>query len=86
VGIRVGGRWARADDAELRLTWMGLISQAGVAIGLAAIVADAYPERGSQLSALLLSLIAVNQIVGPVLFRRALDAAGEVGDEVGMAK
>lgn len=86
VGVRLGGRWARAADAELRLTWMGLISQAGVAIGLAAIVADAYPERGSQLSALLLSLIAVNQIVGPVLFRRALGAAGEVGDEVATAK
>jgi Kef-type K+ transport system membrane component KefB len=86
VGVRVGGWWARAGDAELRLTWMGLISQAGVAIGLAAIVADAYPERGSQLSALLLSLIAVNQIVGPVLFRRALGAAGEVGEETGAAK
>lgn len=80
VGVRIGARWAHAGEAESRLTWMGLISQAGVAIGLAAIVADAYPERGAQLSALLLSLIAVNQIVGPVLFRRALGSAGEIGD------
>jgi Kef-type K+ transport system membrane component KefB len=78
LGVRVGGLWGRAGDSELRLTWMGLISQAGVAIGLAAIVAEAYPERGAQLSALLLSLIAVNQIIGPVLFRRALGRAGEV--------
>lgn len=78
LGMRIGGVWGRAGDAELRLTWMGLISQAGVAIGLAAIVAEAYPERGAQLSALLLSLIAVNQIVGPILFRRALGRAGEV--------
>jgi Kef-type K+ transport system membrane component KefB len=78
LGMRIGGLWGKAGEAELRLTWMGLISQAGVAIGLAAIVAEAYPERGAQLSALLLSLIAVNQIVGPVLFRRALGRAGEV--------
>jgi uncharacterized membrane protein YgaE (UPF0421/DUF939 family) len=57
---------------------MGLISQAGVAIGLAAIVAEAYPERGAQLSALMLALIAVNETIGPVLFRRALGRAGEV--------
>lgn len=80
VGIRVGGRWARAGEAERRLTWMGLISQAGVAIGLAAIVAEAYPERGAQLSALLLALIAVNETIGPILFRRALGSAGEIGD------
>lgn len=83
LGLRLGGRWAGVSEQERRLTWMGLISQAGVAIGLAAIVAEAYPERGAQLSALLLALIAVNETVGPILFRRALGSAGEVGEPVG---
>jgi Kef-type K+ transport system membrane component KefB len=78
TGIRVGSKWAGAGEPERSLTWMGLISQAGVAIGLAAIVAEAYPERGAQLSALMLALIAVNETIGPVLFRRALGRAGEV--------
>jgi hypothetical protein len=56
---------------------MGLVSQAGVAIGLAAIVADAYPVRGAALRGLLLALIAVNETAGPILFRRALQSAGE---------
>lgn len=77
AGVRVGGRWAGASEDERRLAWMGLVSQAGVAIGLAAIVADAYGELGGHLRALLLGLIAVNETVGPVLFRRALDASGE---------
>jgi hypothetical protein len=77
TGMRLGGRWARAGAPERRYAWMGLISQAGVAIGLATIVADAYPEQGAVLSTLLLALIAVNETVGPVLFRRAIVASGE---------
>jgi Kef-type K+ transport system membrane component KefB len=80
TGIQVGGRWAGATEDQRNLTWMGLISQAGVAIGLASIVAQAYPERGAQLSALLLALIAVNETFGAVLFRRALGKAREVGE------
>lgn len=77
VGTRVGGRWARAGQQERRFVWMGLFSQAGVAIGLATIVADAYPVLGNYLRGLLLALIAVNESVGPILFRRALARSGE---------
>lgn len=77
VGTRLGGRWAGMEREERRYVWMGLVSQAGVAIGLATIVAEAYPERGGELQALLLALIAINQTVGPLLFRRALVASGE---------
>jgi hypothetical protein len=56
---------------------MGLISQAGVAIGLATIVGEAYPARGAELRGLLLALIALNETVGPILFRRALAYSGE---------
>jgi Kef-type K+ transport system membrane component KefB len=78
VGCRLGARWARAELVEQRYAWMGLVSQAGVAIGLVALVSGLYPEAGSQMRTLLLSLIAVNQIVGPILFRRALVASGEL--------
>jgi Kef-type K+ transport system membrane component KefB len=75
AGSRVGGRWAGASREEQRYVWMGLVSQAGVAIGLAAIVAEAYGDLGANMGALLLALIAVNETVGPILFRRALDAS-----------
>ena len=78
AGTRLGARWAGAGAPETRYAWMGLISQAGVAIGLSSIVAQAYPEQGQVLNALLLALIAINETVGPILFRRGLDAAGEV--------
>lgn len=77
-GVKLGGWWARTEGRETRYVWMGLVSQAGVAIGLAAILAEAYPERGPYLAGMLLALIAVNETVGPILFRRALDKSGEV--------
>ena len=76
-GVQLGARWAGAEPEVRRYAWMGLISQAGVAIGLSAIVAEAYPEQGVALGTLLLALIAINETVGPILFRRALTAARE---------
>ena len=77
LGTWLGGRWAGAPH-EGKYVWMGLVSQAGVAIGLASAVAQAYPLRGGQLRTIFLALIAVNQTFGPVLFRRALVQSGEL--------
>lgn len=82
AGTRLGGRWARLPRKEARYLWMGLISQSGVAIGLAAAAAEAFPVFGVELRTLLLALIAFNETMGAVLFRRALVASGEVPDEM----
>lgn len=76
-GTFVGVKWARAGP-EARPVWLGLISQAGVAIGLATAVAQAYPVRGAQMKTLFLAVLAVNQVIGPILFRQALARAGEI--------
>lgn len=78
VGTRVGGRWAKIPKPTGNLVWMGLISQAGVAIGLATVIAEVYPTRGAPIRTLFLATLAVNQIVGPVLFRMALARGGEL--------
>jgi Kef-type K+ transport system membrane component KefB len=77
LGTRVGSRWAGIGE-ERQYVWMGLISQAGVAIGLATVVAEAYPGFGPDLRTLMLALIAINETLGPILFRRALVRSGEV--------
>jgi Kef-type K+ transport system membrane component KefB len=78
AGSWLGARWAGVHRAEGRWVWMGLISQAGVAIGLARVVSEVYPNRGSQLSALFLAVLAINQTLGPILFRIALARSGEL--------
>ena len=79
AGTRAGARWAGMPKEEAKLVWLGLVSQAGVAIGLAEVVAQVYPGHGASLRTLLLALIAINQIVGPIMFRRALVKGGEIG-------
>lgn len=80
AGTRLGARWGRASEPEQRYVWMGLVSQAGVAIGLAAIVAQVYPSRGENIRTLFLATLAVNQVIGPILFRQALARSGELSD------
>jgi Kef-type K+ transport system membrane component KefB len=82
AGCRIGIRWSGlAPDEHPPLRehlWAGLMPQAGVAIGLATVVARTYPSRGGQIQALFLALVAVNQVVGPIVFRRALVKSGEI--------
>lgn len=77
AGTRAGVRWAGATP-DTRRVWMGLVPQAGVAIGLAAAVAQAYPVRGSQMRTLFLAVVAINQVIGPILFRFALNRSNEI--------
>jgi Kef-type K+ transport system membrane component KefB len=81
LALRGGLRWAGSPAGEVaplaRYGWMGLISQAGLAIGLATLVRRAFPAWGVSLEAFILAMIGVHELIGPVLFRRALRLAGE---------
>lgn len=79
LSTRLGTRYARIDPKIGNLVWMGLISQAGVTLGLTLIVAGEFPTWGVTIQTLVVSLIALHQLVGPVLFRAALSRAGEIG-------
>jgi hypothetical protein len=53
------------------------VSQAGLTLGLSVIIAREFPTFGGPFRALCIATVAVNEIVGPVLFKLALDRAGE---------
>ena len=71
---------ASAGDPRLyrRISWMPYITQAGVGVGLATIIATEYAGWGTQFATIMISVIVLNQIVGPPLFRWALHLVGEV--------
>ena len=68
-----------ADDGPLlrRWAWSGLVSQAGLALGLAGLVAREFPTLGGGFRALAIATIALNEMFGPLLFKLALDRTGE---------
>jgi Kef-type K+ transport system membrane component KefB len=71
-------RLGRAEPSVIRYGWTGLVSQAGVALSLSTIVADRLPGVGLAMQALTVGIIAFNETVGPILFRRGLERAGEI--------
>lgn len=79
AGMKAGAAYAGIQPPVSELAWMGMISQAGVTLGLTLIVAAEYPTWGVPVQTLTVSLIALHQLAGPVLFRAALARAGEIG-------
>ena len=73
----LGGVLAR-DHMLFNLTsWMGYVSQAGVSLGLAAIIAAEFSDWGQGFSTLVIALVILNQFVGPILFKWALSIVKE---------
>ena len=82
VGTYWGSRWSRQSREIRRFGWAGFISQAGVALGMAIIIEDTFPSWGGEFKTLVLAVIAVNQIVGPVLLQKLLIKVGEAGKKI----
>ncbi len=83
IGTWVGSRFTTENTYIRRYAWMGFIGQAGVTLGLAIIVGRTLPgEIGSFIKTIMIAAIAINQLLGPVLFRFALDKAGEISTAV----
>ena len=61
------------------LVWTGLVSQAGVTLGLAVLVAREFPDWGIAVQSLVVALNAIHAVIGPILFRSGLSRAGELG-------
>lgn len=77
-GTRVAARMTDAPPVVRRFGGFGLIPQAGLALALAGLFARAFPELGDA-SALVFAIVAMNEMVAPVLFRLALLRSGEAG-------
>ena len=86
LGAWLGGTLGRAEPVVRNNLGLGLLSQAGVAIGLALSSAarfSAYGEEGRALGSLIINVITattfVVQIIGPICVKWAITRAGEVG-------
>ena len=78
---RVAMTLAGVPDRVRRNLGMALIPQAGLAVGLVLLIQDdpVFAEVSQLFTASVLSVVAVNEIIGPVLTRVALVRSGEAG-------
>ena len=75
LGAWSGARWAGADSATRR--WLGvcLFPQAGVALGMALMASQRFPEFAHVLLPTVLASTIIYELVAPAITRRALKAA-----------
>jgi trehalose 6-phosphate synthase len=78
---RIGARMAGVDAPEVPLLWRALVPTAGTSLGLMALAAGELPDWSVNLQALIVAVVAINQLIGPIIFRSTLVQAGEIGAE-----
>jgi Kef-type K+ transport system membrane component KefB len=81
LGAWVGGAIAGMKPS-MRL-WMGLalMPQAGVALGLALLAAQRFPQFSGTVLPVVVGSVVIFELIGPIFTRMALRRAGEVGAE-----
>ena len=77
IGSFAGGVLAHDPMRNNRVKWMAFITNAGVALGLAKEVAVEFPFLGSNFATLIISVVVLNQVIGPLTFKWAINFLGE---------
>ncbi len=77
IGSYVGSRTAGESTLFQRNAWLGLITQAGIALGLAREVALEFPVLGDAFATMVISVVVLNEIFGPLFCKWALRRVGE---------
>ncbi len=77
VGSMIGGVAAGESMRHNRLRWMVLVTQAGVALGLAKEVGVEFAGWGEAFATMIIAVVVLNEIVGPITFKSAILRAGE---------
>ncbi len=84
IGINIGGfvgsRWAGEPSNFTKFMGLGLITQAGIALGLSREVAIAFPSLGDAFATMVISVIVLNEVFGPMFLKSALRRVGEAAD------
>ena len=83
-GTALGVKIAGLEPPASKWIWTAFVPQAGISLALAVIVAEQFEGLGfsDKVYAILLSAIAIHELVGPVLFKLGLTKAGEVQRDV----
>lgn len=77
-GTMLGALCTHADANIRKYLGLTLLPQAGVAIGMSAVVASHFPDLGQQVSTIVLAGVLVFELIGPIITKLALTKAGEI--------
>lgn len=73
IGTYIGSMITKENDYIKKKSWMAYISQAGLSLGMVKIIEMTFPNIGSKLAVIIISVIIINQIIGPLMLKFILD-------------
>lgn len=74
---KVASALAKDEPVLRKYGWSALLSQAGVTLGVASAVATKFPTFGAGFRDVVIACVALNEMIGPVVFKFALDRTKE---------
>lgn len=77
LGGIFGAVAANDNKKYIFISWMPYVTQAGVALGLTTLVAAEFPSWGYEFQTIIIAIIIINQLIGPPLFKMAINYVGE---------
>lgn len=78
LGAAIGGKLSHAEPNVQKYLGVGLIPQAGVAIGLATMTGTVVPQYSNVITAVVLCGTVVYELVGPICTKLVLTKIGEI--------
>lgn len=78
AGAFLGSSMAKSDKNVRKYLGFTLLPQAGVAIGMSAVVMQELPEFGASVRTVVLCATLIYELVGPLITKIALKKAGEI--------
>jgi Kef-type K+ transport system membrane component KefB len=84
VGTRAACKITNAPAPVMKYAWMGLVPQAGLSLALIVVIQKQFPTFGTEAAVIMLSVLAVNQIVSPPVLRSLILRSGEAGKKQGV--
>lgn len=80
IGTRIGAVVGRGPESMRRFGGAAYVSQAGLCLGMVAVVQGLVPGLGGEMRDLIVGVVAIEELVGPVLLRLTLKWSGEAGN------
>jgi len=79
ISTLFGATISKSSDTIKKYSWTSFITNAGLTLSMIIIINQTFPKWGGFVKAVVISIIAVNQIAGPILFKYGLLKSGETG-------
>jgi Kef-type K+ transport system membrane component KefB len=84
LGAKIATKSSGAEEVVQKYAWFGLVPQAGLALALALVLKNTFPQFGDAAAVILFGVVGFNEMVAPVILRKMLMRSGEAGKKAGV--